>query len=266
MNLLKLLEPIKKINDTLRYLKIEDLSINSKQVRPNTLFIAISGVNADGHDYIEEAIRNGATAIVGEKDINELAIQSLEDEKYAEGMVENRELSIPYIQVENSRKALANIACQFYGNPTKNKTVIGITGTNGKTTTSFMLKKILEDVGYTCTLFGSIQNEVNGQIIPSINTTPDALELQKNLAESNDDFIIIEVSSHGISQNRIEGIEFDYCLFTNLDHEHLDYHRDMEDYFRVKSILFQQLKPSGKAIINTLDSWGKRLVGTAYCR
>lgn len=108
------------INDTLRYLKIEDLSINSKHVRPNTLFIAISGANADGHDFIEEAIRNGATAIVGEKDINELAIQSLEDEKYAEGMVENRELSIPYIQVENSRKALANIASQFYGNSIKN--------------------------------------------------------------------------------------------------------------------------------------------------
>ena len=259
MNLSKLLEPIKKINETLRYLKIEEISINSKTVRPNTLFIAISGANADGHDFIEEAIRNGASAIVGEKDINDLAIQSLEDEQYAEGMVENRELSIPYIRVENSRRALAIIAGQFYGNATKHKTVIGITGTNGKTTTSFMLKKILEDAGKTCTLFGSVQNEVNGHIMPSLNTTPDALELQKQLSQSSDDFIIIEVSSHGISQNRIEGIEFDYCLFTNLDHEHLDYHRNMEEYFHVKSTLFQQLKPTGKAIINTLDPWGKRL-------
>ena len=259
MNLANLLEPIKKINHALHYLKVEDISINSKKVMPNTLFVAIAGATVDGHDYIEEAIRNGATAIIGEKDIEELAIQSLEDEKYVEGMVENRELSIPYIQVENSRKVLANIACQFYGHPSKKKTVIGITGTNGKTTTSFMLKKILEDAGYKCTIFGSICNEVNGQVKASINTTPDSLELQKNMARSNDDFIIIEVSSHGISQYRIEGIEFDYCLFTNLDHDHLDYHRDMEEYFNVKTLLFQQLKPTGKAIINVLDSWGKKL-------
>lgn len=259
MNLGNLLEPIKKINHALHYLEIKHLSINSKNVKPNTLFIAITGATADGHDFIEEAIRNGATAIIGEKDINELAIQSLQDEKYAEGMIETRGFSIPYIQVENSRKVLANIACQFYGHPAMMKTVIGITGTNGKTTTSFMLKKILEDAGYTCTLFGSIFNEVNGQVMPSINTTPDSLELQKNLAKSNDDFIILEVSSHGISQYRIQGIEFDYCLFTNLDHDHLDYHRDMEEYFNVKTMLFQQLKSSGKAIVNALDSWGMRL-------
>ena len=262
VNLAKLLEPLIKIDDKLHSFKIEGISINSKGVVQNTLFIAISGESVNGHEFIEEAIQNGAVAIVGEKNLDELGIERLEDATFMKGKIGPNELSeysIPYIQVENSRKALAKIACQFYGNPTKNKTVIGITGTNGKTTTSFMLKKILEDAGNTCTLFGSIHNEVNGQVTPSINTTPDALELQNRLAQSNDDFVILEVSSHGISQHRIEGIEFDYCLFTNLDHEHLDYHHDMEDYFNVKTTLFEQLKPTGKAIINGFDLWGTEL-------
>lgn len=218
---------------------IEGIATNSSLVSPNDIFVAIPGYRVDGHQFIDDAIRAGASVVVGEKEI--------------------KDLMVPYVRVPNSRLALAKMACQFYGNPSRNKVVIGITGTNGKTTTTYMLKYILETYGKSCSLFGTVQNVVNGKALPSINTTPDALELQKQFAMSEDEIIIMEVSSHGLSQYRVEGVEFDYCLFTNLDNEHLDYHRDMEAYFSVKASLFDQLKPDGLAIINYLDSWGKKL-------
>lgn len=240
MKLSTLLENVTNpINESFRDIDIKGISINSSFVRPNELFVAITGYTVDGHGFIQEAIESGAIAIVGEKDI--------------------QGLSVPYIRVSNSRIALAKIASQFYGNPSKKRTVIGITGTNGKTTTSFMLKHILESYSLTCSLFGSVMNIVNGEVFESINTTLDALELQRLLALSNDDIIVMEVSSHGLSQYRVEGIEFDYCLFTNLDQDHLDYHGDMDEYFSVKARLFDQLKPKGKAIINLSNSWGEKL-------
>lgn len=259
MKLNKLFEQIKPINDALHHLEIEGVATNSSKVCLNYLFVAIPGFRADGHDYIEDAIHHGATVIVGEKDIQSLAIANLVDEKSV-GQVQG-ELGkyILYIQVESSRRTLAKLAGQFYQHPTKNKTVIGITGTNGKTTIAFMLKHILESNGYSCSLFGTIYNITNGQVLPSTNTTPDVLELQKLISSSTDEFIIMEVSSHGLSQYRVEGVEFDYCLFTNLDYEHLDYHQNMEEYFSTKASLFNQLKPQGKAIINSYDKWGKQL-------
>ncbi|MFF3099927.1 UDP-N-acetylmuramoyl-L-alanyl-D-glutamate--2,6-diaminopimelate ligase [Viridibacillus arvi] len=218
---------------------IEGIATNSSLVRPNDIFVAIPGFRVDGHQFIDAAIQAGASVVVGEKDL--------------------KDLIVPYVRVSNSRLALAQMACQFYGNPSRNKIVIGITGTNGKTTTTYMLKYILENCGRSCSLFGTVQNVVNGKPLPSVNTTPDALELQKQIAMSEDEFIIMEVSSHGLSQYRVEGVEFDYCLFTNLDKEHLDYHKDMEAYFSVKASLFDQLKPNGLAIINQMDNWGKKL-------
>jgi UDP-N-acetylmuramoyl-L-alanyl-D-glutamate--2,6-diaminopimelate ligase len=240
MKLSTLLENVTNtINESFHHIDIEGISTNSSSVRPSELFVAISGYSVDGHGFIQDAIKSGAAAIMGEKDM--------------------KGLSVPYIRVSNSRIALAKIASQFYGNPSRKHTVIGITGTNGKTTTSFMLKHILESYNLTCSLFGSVMNSVNGQVFPSVNTTLDALELQQHLALSHDDIIIMEVSSHGLSQYRVEGIEFDYCLFTNLDQDHLDYHRDMDEYFSVKARLFDQLKPMGKAIINLYNSWGEKL-------
>ncbi|MCM3109390.1 UDP-N-acetylmuramoyl-L-alanyl-D-glutamate--2,6-diaminopimelate ligase [Lederbergia lenta] len=220
-------------------IEVEGVSANSAEIGLNDLFIAISGFQQDGHQYIENAIAAGASAVVGEKEMDLL--------------------NIPYIKVSNSRLALAHIAKNFYQTSSKKHTIIGITGTNGKTTTSFMLKHILENVGLSCSLFGTIHNVVNGQKLPSVNTTIDALELHRHLSNCQDDVVIIEVSSHGLSQFRIEGIEFDYCLFTNLDHDHLDYHQDMDEYFSVKSTLFNKLKPEGKGIINSYNSWGERL-------
>lgn len=218
---------------------IHGISINSRAVRPGEIFVAVPGYKVDGHEYIDKAIEAGASVIVGEKDI--------------------KNLNVPYIRVPSSRLVLAELACQFYGNPSDGKIIIGITGTNGKTTTSFMLRSILEASGRTCSIFGSIHNVVNGQVLPSINTTPDALELQRQLAWSEDQYAIVEVSSQGLTQSRVAGMKFDYCLFTNLDQDHLDYHKDMEEYFSVKAGLFDQLKPDGKAIVNHYNHWGKKL-------
>lgn len=211
-----------------------------KTILPNDVFVAIHGHGVDGHNFIDQAIEAGAIAVVGEKKI--------------------QELPVPYIQVSNSRLALAKMACQFYGNPSRNKIMIGVTGTNGKTTTAFMLKSILESTGRSCSLFGTVQNIVNGQVLPSATTTLDALEIQRQLSISKDEVVILEVSSHGLSQFRVAGIEFDYCLFTNLDQDHLDYHHDMDDYFSAKSRLFDYLKPQGKAIINGYTTWGLKLI------
>ncbi|PCY33440.1 UDP-N-acetylmuramoylalanyl-D-glutamate--2,6-diaminopimelate ligase, partial [Listeria monocytogenes] len=184
------------------------ISVDSTILNQNVLFVSISGFDHYVHDFIDNAIKAGATAIVGEKEICDL--------------------TVPYIKVANSRLALAKIAGNFYKHPFRAQKLIGITGTNGKTTTSFMLKHILEEAGLSCSLFGSVFNVVNGQVSSSKHTTLNALELQRQLYISKDDVIIMEVSSHGLSQFRVEGIKFDYCLFTNLDEEHLDYHKDME--------------------------------------
>ncbi len=226
--------------ELLSNIEIQGISVDSTRVNQNDLFVAISGYQQDGHDFIDDAIKAGATAIVGEKEISEL--------------------TVPYIKVANSRLALAKIASNFYNHPSKKQKIIGITGTNGKTTTSFMLKHILEEAGLSCSLFGSVFNVVNGQVSSSKHTTLNSLELQRQLYISEDDVIIMEVSSHGLSQFRVEGIEFDYCLFTNLDEEHLDYHEDMEEYFSIKASLFNKLKLNGNAIVNGYNSWGEKLI------
>ncbi|GAB3807573.1 hypothetical protein GCM10028868_37400 [Virgibacillus kimchii] len=185
--------------DTLN-ISIEGVADSSVNVRKNYIFVAIHGFHSNGSDYISEAIEKGACLIVGERNI--------------------RDLPVPYIQVDNSRKAIGTISSNFYRNPSQKKLMIGITGTNGKTTTSYILKHIIESSGKACSLIGTIQNIVNGQFRKSVNTTPSSLDLHRIIAESNDEVIIVEVSSHGLSQYRIQGIAFDFCLFTNQNSEH----------------------------------------------
>ncbi|WP_077357686.1 UDP-N-acetylmuramoyl-L-alanyl-D-glutamate--2,6-diaminopimelate ligase [Virgibacillus halodenitrificans] len=223
-----------------RDIQIKGIAYDSRKVREGYLFIAIKGVQADGHRFIDEAIRQGATVIIGENDI------SLAD--------------IPYIKVENARRALAILSDRFYHSPSMNKFIIGITGTNGKTTTSYLLKHVLEQADVSCTMIGSIQNSVNGKIYPSMNTTPGPLELNQLLYESRDEVVIMEVSSHALKQCRVDGILFDVALFTNLSHDHLDYHASMEEYFNVKKLLFDKLKKEGKAVVNSDDSYGEQLL------
>lgn len=246
MKLKKLLSDVAKVSDKDKEIYITGIANNSLEVKEGFIFVAITGFQVDGHTYIEKAIEAGARVIIGEKEITNL--------------------SVPYIRVDNSRAILADLAKRFY--PVQaDRTIIGVTGTNGKTTTSFMLKHILEAYGRSCSLFGSVYNYINGEkSTPSVNTTMDALQLQKELSRSQDDIVIMEVSSHALSQYRVKGISYDYALFTNLDHDHLDYHKDMDDYFSVKAQLFTQLKPDGVAVINTNNKWGskleKRLCGT----
>ncbi|UOQ94020.1 UDP-N-acetylmuramoyl-L-alanyl-D-glutamate--2,6-diaminopimelate ligase [Halobacillus shinanisalinarum] len=218
---------------------IQGIADSSMDVEKDFVFVAIKGFNADGHSFIEQAIQRGACAVVGEEAISNS--------------------SIPYIRVENSRKALGVIANKFYGSPSKDKLLIGVTGTNGKTTTSYLLKHILEESGVSCSMIGTIQNVINGEVTQCVNTTPNSLVLHELLSKSRDEVIIMEVSSHGLTQHRVEGLKFDYCLFTNLYHDHLDYHASMEEYFRAKSLLFDKLKAHGQAIVNTDSFWGEKL-------
>lgn len=220
-------------------LVVKGITFNSAKVENGFLFIAITGNSTDGHLFMDDAIENGAIAIIGEQ-----IFESLD---------------VPYFRVSNARKSLAILAKTFYDNPTRDKIIIGITGTNGKTTTAYMLKHILDTQGISCALFGSISTVINGIENPSTHTTLDPLTFHKLLSSSKDQVVIMEVSSHGLVQDRVEGIEFDYCIFTNLEHEHLDYHSNMESYFKAKQSLFTHLKTNGKAVVLSTSEWGERL-------
>lgn len=175
-----------KSNNLLPDLTISGITDNSSEVAEGFVFIAIKGFESDGHDYIESAVEKGASLVIGEQPL--------------------AHLSTPYIQVKESRKALGILAKNFYRNPSQNKIVIGITGTNGKTTTSYILKHLLESNGKSCAIVGTLNNIVNGKKLRSFNTTPSSLVLHQLLSQSNDDVFIMEVSSHGLSQSRLEGI------------------------------------------------------------
>ncbi|WP_079508175.1 UDP-N-acetylmuramoyl-L-alanyl-D-glutamate--2,6-diaminopimelate ligase [Mesobacillus jeotgali] len=218
--------------------ELTGIQMDSRKVNPGDLFVAISGFQIDGHRFIQEAIDKGAAAVIGE---NEL------------------ELNVPYIQVFDSRLALGRAASAFYHHPSRRHTVIGITGTNGKTTVSYILKHILEHAGRSCSLLGTVSYIINNEVYKPSNTTPDALQIQELMAKSNDEFVVLEVSSHALKQYRIEGLELDYGLFTNLAHDHLDYHPTIEDYFEAKTLMYNYMKPDGSAIVSRLSEWGDML-------
>ena len=220
-------------------IEITGITDDSRECREGFLFVAVKGFRTDGHRFIEKAIELGASAIVGEEDMSGLPV--------------------PYIRMKNSRQALALFAKNFYGNPSRDKVMIGITGTNGKTTTCYMIRHLLEENGISCSQFGTVEHIINGVSIESHNTTPGTLELNRLLAKSRDRAVVMEISSHGLAQSRLEGLEFDFCLFTNLHQDHLDFHGTMEQYFKAKSLLFEKLKPEGLAIINADDAWGLKL-------
>ena len=219
---------------------ITGITDSSRDITEGMVFVAIAGFEQDGHDYIPHAVEQGAALVVGEHDCPVA-------------------LSIPYLKVANSRQALGQLADKFYQHPSGRKRVIGITGTNGKTTTAFFLKHLLEQQGFGVSLIGTIYNEINGIQYPTPNTTPNAEKVHELIAASKDDFVVIEVSSHGLTQYRLEGVAFDYALFMNLQHDHLDYHKTMAAYFEAKALLFDKLKPSGKAVVNIDDAWGLKL-------
>ena len=227
---------------------ISGVAYDSRKVKEGCLFVAITGERYDGHNFIEDVIKRGAVAVVGEKDSP----------------------TPLYIRVKDSRKTLACIANNYYGMPSEALTLIGITGTNGKTTTTYILKSILESWGKEVGLIGTIQYMIKDKIYPALHTTPESLEFQsllKDMLLSGCTQVISEVSSHALAQYRADRAVFNVAVFTNFTRDHLDFHKTMEDYFRAKERLFiELLDKSGTAIINLDDSYGKRLISSLIAR
>ncbi|SFL28433.1 UDP-N-acetylmuramoyl-L-alanyl-D-glutamate--2,6-diaminopimelate ligase [Halanaerobium salsuginis] len=218
--------------------EIKELSYDSRTVRKESLFIAITGFETDGHAYIDQAVKEGASAVVVEKS----------PAKFAPG--------ITYLQVENSRRDLALLAKNFYHDPLQKIKLIGVTGTNGKTTTSFLIHHILESAGKKAALFGTIKNLIGKKELSSSRTTPESLDLYKyfySLQKQEIEYAVMEVSSHALALYRVYGMKFSAAVFTNLTSEHLDYHRTMLNYKKAKAKLFTQLKKDGFAVFNFDD-------------
>ena len=211
---------------------------DSRQVKPGDVFVCIRGAQSDGHRYAAAAAAQGAAAIVCEEDVG----------------LENQ------ILVPDTHLAYSRMASNFYGNPEKKLRLVGVTGTKGKTTVTSLIKRILTQSGQKVGLIGTIQNEIGEQVIHAENTTPDAMELESlyaRMVEGGCTFCVMEVSSHALDQQRIGDSHYETAVFTNLSHEHLDYHRDMEDYFEAKAKLFAICD---SAVINRDDEYGRRLL------
>ena len=224
---------------------ITDVIIDSRKVVTGSLFIALEGGLTDGHNFIEEAIHKGAIAILHSKNLIEY------------------KNNITYIQVKDAQYALAYIASTFYNNPSAKLKIVGVTGTNGKTTVATLLFKLFSKLGYSCGLISTVQNQINNTIIPSTHTTPDAIQLHGLLAKmvaENCTFVFMECSSHAIHQHRITGINFTGAIFTNLTLDHLDYHKTFEEYVLVKKKLFDNLSISSFSISNIDDNYGMKMI------
>ncbi|NRR90264.1 UDP-N-acetylmuramoyl-L-alanyl-D-glutamate--2,6-diaminopimelate ligase [Winogradskyella undariae] len=217
------------------------IEFDSRLVEVSDVFVAISGSITDGHNYIEKAIKDGAVAIV------------------CEILPENLEKGITYIKVENSHQALAYMAANFYEHPSENLKLVGVTGTNGKTTVSSLLYQLFKKAGYKVGLLSTVKIMVGDNEYKATHTTPDSLTINKYLQLMNDEgveFCFMEVSSHGIHQKRTEGLKFEGGIFTNLSHDHLDYHATFAEYRDVKKAFFDQLPKEAFALTNSDDKNG----------
>lgn len=223
-------------------LPVKDLQIDSRKVSPGTAFIAIKGSTVDGHLYIETALQKGASSVICEVLPAEL------------------QQGVTYIQVENSGAAAGYMSHNFYGQPSEKLILIGVTGTNGKTTVATLLYKLFTALGYTCGLLSTVQNHVGENILPSTHTTPDAVSvnaLMKQMFDAGCTHVFMEVSSHALHQHRVAGLHFSGGLFTNITHDHLDYHKTFDEYIRVKKSFFDSLPSSAFAISNLDDKRGQ---------
>ena len=247
MKLETLFESIETLNITGSHeVEIDDIAYDSRKVVSGGLFVAVRGHKADGMQYVTEALANGAVAVVSENDL-ELGAQ------------------VTHIQVECARRALAEISNAYYGDLSREMKMVGVTGTNGKTTTAYMIRALLCDGGFLPGLLGTVAYEVGERSVPASRTTPEAPDIHamfQQMKEAGCDSVVMEVSSHAIALVRVCGIDFDICVFTNLTQDHLDYHKDMETYFKVKTQLFKSLKKQGEhsSVINIDDAWGCRLL------
>jgi UDP-N-acetylmuramoyl-L-alanyl-D-glutamate--2,6-diaminopimelate ligase len=238
-DIIKTISPIQIIGST--DIPIESIENNSKSVRPKSLFAAIKGTTVDGHTFIDTAIQNGATAIVCEK------------------LPETLHPSTTYILVNDSAETLGHIAHLYFDEPSKKLNLIGVTGTNGKTTTVTLLYQLFSQLGYKCGLISTIENKINETILPATHTTPDVIQfnkLLKQMVDENCDYVFTEVSSIGVHQKRIAGLKFKGGVFTNLTHDHLDYHKTFENYRDCKKAFFDGLSSNAFALTNKDDKNG----------
>jgi UDP-N-acetylmuramoyl-L-alanyl-D-glutamate--2,6-diaminopimelate ligase len=228
---------------------VENIAYDSRRVQRNGLFVALRGEKFDGHDFIEQAIEKGASVIVAER-----------DQKYPRATC---------VAVENTRTALADLGAAFYGYPARKLRLAGVTGTNGKTTTTFLVQHICEKAGMRCGLIGTVRYQLGERVLPAARTTPESLDLQELLAQianAGCRAATMEVSSHALAQDRTRGLELDVAVFTNLTQDHLDFHGTMKNYFESKLKLFIQLASQQKkrkpvAVVNIDDRYGEQLLG-----
>lgn len=243
---------MKRLNDILKdveviesagnhQIEITSIAFDSRKVINDSLFIATKGTQVDGHNFINKAIDSGASAIICEE-LPEIIKQS-----------------VCYLKVENSQYALGIIASNWFNNPSKSLKLVGVTGTNGKTTIATLLYQLFIDLGYEAGLISTIENKIGSKTIASTHTTPDSISinaLMSQMLEAECEFCFMEVSSHALDQHRTAGLDFDGAVFTNLTHDHLDYHQDFPSYLKAKKTLFDHLKKEAFAISNQDDKNG----------
>ena len=225
--------------------EVESLAYDSRKVGPGTLFFCVRGEKVDGHEFGRAAAEAGAVALVVEREL---------------------ELDVAQVVVGDARAAMAPLAARFWGDPTAELRVVGVTGTNGKTTTAFLIREVLEGAGLQCGLLGTVRQVVGGVEEEVERTTPEAIELQatfRRMLDAGDEVCVMEVSSHALALHRADAIHFEVALFTNLTQDHLDFHGDMEEYFRAKRLLFE-MDPK-TSIVNVDDAYGRRLAEEFDC-
>ncbi len=223
------------------HVAISSIVFDSRKVKKDSLFVATKGAAVDGHIYIQKAIESGAIAIVCEE------------------IPKDKNDQITYVKVTDSTYALGVMACNYFDNPSEKLKLVGITGTNGKTTTVTLLFNLFKSLGYSVGLLSTVQNKINNTVIPSTHTTPDAITLNEllfKMEEQGCEFVFMEVSSHAIVQNRIAGINFTGALFSNITHDHLDYHKTFDEYIKAKKQFFNLLPSTAFALTNRDDKNG----------
>jgi UDP-N-acetylmuramoyl-L-alanyl-D-glutamate--2,6-diaminopimelate ligase len=230
---------------------ISAIVFDSRNVTQGSLFVAVKGKLSDGHDFISDAIRSGALAIL------------------CENLPENADSNICWIKTRDSAKALGQAAANFYGNPSSSLILVGVTGTNGKTTIATLLYRMFMKLGYKCGLFSTVCNYINGRELPATHTTPDPVRLNSLMAEmveSGCDYAFMEVSSHAADQQRIAGLKFAGGIFTNLTHDHLDYHLTFDNYLAAKKKFFDSLPEESFALVNVDDRNGRVMLQNCKAR
>jgi UDP-N-acetylmuramoyl-L-alanyl-D-glutamate--2,6-diaminopimelate ligase len=253
---------LRNLNDILQGLKlievkgntqkdIAKLELDSRAIELNSMFIAAKGFASDGHDYIAKAIEKGATAVLCESFPTDL------------------HRNVTYVKVENSSRTLAYLASNFYYNPSDKLKLVAVTGTNGKTSIATMLFQLFQQMGYVCGLLSTVENKVGDDVIPSTHTTPHAIAINELLARmvtAGCTFCIMEASSHALVQNRMAGLDIDGAVFSNLTHDHLDYHKTFKDYLKAKKILFDDLSNKAFALSNADDKNGLIMLQNSKAR